>query len=140
MKNKLKPIENEELNKQMKRAEKHYSEEKFWDKLKKYGKKAGGVVVYAVLILYYTLQKPTVPMKTKAIIIGALGYFIFPMDIIPDFVAGIGYFDDLSALGAAIYQVASHVDQEIKDKAKKKLKEWFGEEVDTSTIDLKLKS
>lgn len=138
MKNKLQSINEEELTKRMSRSEKHYSDKKLWDKLKKYGKKAGGVVVYAVLLLYYTLQKPSIPVKTKAIILGALGYFILPTDLIPDFLPGIGYMDDLGALGAAIFQVATHVDQDIKDKAKAKINDWFGEEIDTSMIDEKL--
>jgi len=123
----------------MKGAEKHYSDSKFWDKLKKYAKKAGASVVYAVLLLYYTLQKPEVPAKTKAVIIGALGYFILPLDLIPDFAVGIGYTDDLGALGLALFQVAMYIDDDIKNKAKTKLKEWFGDRVDTSDIDQKIR-
>ncbi|QQZ11369.1 DUF1232 domain-containing protein [Heyndrickxia vini] len=122
----------------MQRSSKHYSDDKFWDKLKKYGKKAGGVVVYAVLLLYYTLQKPTVPKKTKVFIIGALGYFILPTDLIPDFLPGIGYVDDLGALGAAVFQIAAHIDKEVKAKAKDKVVQWFGDEVNTTVIDEKL--
>lgn len=117
---------------------KHFSDEKFWGKLKKFAKKAGSSVVYAVLILYYTLQKPEVPKKAKAIIIGALGYFILPMDLIPDFAVGIGFTDDLGALGVALFQVAMYIDEDIKHQAKEKLKEWFGDGVDTSDIDPKI--
>lgn len=128
----------EELEKEMERASKHYSEEKFWDKLTKFAKKAGSSVVYAVLLLYFTLQKPEVPAKTKAIIIGALGYFILPIDLIPDVAAGIGFTDDLGALGVALLQVAMYIDEDVKNKAKEKLKDWFGESVDTSEIDHKI--
>ncbi|WP_440706014.1 YkvA family protein [Heyndrickxia oleronia] len=138
MANEMEPINTEELKTRMERAKKHYSNKKLWDKLKSVGKKAGGIVVYAVLLLYYTLQKPSVPVKTKAMIIGALGYFILPIDLIPDFITGVGYVDDLGALGAAILQVATHIDQDIKDKAKNKLSTWFGEDIDTSSIDEKL--
>src|SRR3954465_2277487 len=54
--------------------EEHFSEEKFWTKVQKFSKRAGTSVVYAVLLLYYTLQKPAVPLKVKATIVGALGY------------------------------------------------------------------
>ncbi|MDR0136220.1 YkvA family protein [Metabacillus idriensis] len=124
---------------ELQEAEKHYSETKFWDKLKKFGKKAGSSVVYAVLLLYFTLQKPEVPKKTKAIIIGALGYFILPLDLIPDLAAGVGYTDDLGALGLALLQVAMYIDDDIKNQAKEKLTEWFGQSVDTSDIDAKIK-
>lgn len=128
----------EELEKEMEAAGENYSDDKFWDKLKKFAKKAGSSVVYAVLLLYYTLQKPEVPTKAKAIIIGALGYFILPFDLIPDVAVGIGYTDDLGALGVALFQVAMYIDDEIKEKAKEKLKDWFGEDVDTSDIDMKI--
>ncbi|MDQ0861476.1 YkvA family protein [Bacillus sp. V2I10] len=128
----------QETLEQLKESEKHFSETKFWSKLKKYGKKAGSSVVYAVLLLYFTLQKPEVPAKTKAIIIGALGYFILPLDLIPDLAVGVGYTDDLGALGLALLQVAMYIDQDIKDQAKQKLVEWFGDQVDTSDVDAKI--
>ncbi|TYR80630.1 DUF1232 domain-containing protein [Priestia megaterium] len=121
-----------------KNTEKHFSDEKLWDKLKKFGRKAGASVVYTVLLLYYTLQKPEVPPKAKAVIIGALGYFILPIDLIPDLAAGIGYTDDFGALGLALVQVAMYIDDEIKQKAKTKLQNWFKDNVDLSTIDMKL--
>ncbi|WP_066055740.1 YkvA family protein [Robertmurraya korlensis] len=130
--------EQEKLEKQMEAASKHFSDDKFWGKLKKFAKKAGASVVYAVLLLYYTLQKPEVPMKAKAIIIGALGYFILPLDLIPDVVVGLGYTDDLGALGVALFQVAMYIDEDIKAQAKEKLKDWFGDNVDTSDIDAKI--
>lgn len=128
----------ENIEKEIQQASEHYSDDKFWVKLKKFAKKAGSSVVYAVLLLYYTLQKPEVPAKAKAVIIGALGYFILPLDLIPDFVTGVGYTDDLGALGFALFQVAMYIDDSIKLKAKDKLTEWFGDNVDTSAIDLKI--
>ncbi|TMU87013.1 DUF1232 domain-containing protein [Bacillus sp. BHET2] len=122
----------------MTNTEKHYSEEKFWDKLKKYGVKAGHSVVYTALLLYFVLQKPDIPVKAKMVIIGALGYFILPTDFIPDIAVGIGFTDDLGALGLALLQVAMYIDDEVKVNAKAKLRDWFGEDVDTSEVDDKL--
>jgi uncharacterized membrane protein YkvA (DUF1232 family) len=122
----------------MDNTEKHYSEEKFWGKLKRYGLKAGHSVVYTALLLYFVLQKPDVPKKSKMIIIGALGYFILPTDFIPDMAVGVGFTDDLGALGLALLQVAMYIDDEVKAKAKGKLSDWFGEDVDTSEVDGKL--
>ncbi len=119
--------------------EKYYSNEGFWNKVQKFAKKAGSTVVYAVLILYYTLQKPDIPLKVKATIAGALGYFIFPIDLIPDVTLGVGFVDDLGVITAALFQVAMYIDEDIKKLAKDKLKDWFGEDVDTSEIDDKLK-
>ncbi|MCA1060152.1 DUF1232 domain-containing protein [Rossellomorea aquimaris] len=122
----------------MDNTEKHFSEEKFWDKLKRYGVKAGHSVVYTALLLYFVLQKPDVPKKSKMVIIGALGYFILPTDFIPDMAVGIGFTDDLGALGLALIQVSMYIDDEVKAKAKAKLSDWFGDDVDTSEVDGKL--
>ncbi|MBM7602775.1 uncharacterized membrane protein YkvA (DUF1232 family) [Metabacillus crassostreae] len=116
----------------------HFSEEKFWRKVQRFSKRAGTSLVYAVLLLYYTLQKPDVPLKVKATIVGALGYFILPLDIIPDLAIGVGYADDLSVVLFALVQIALYVDDEIKMQAKNKLKDLFREYVDTTEIDIKL--
>lgn len=122
----------------MEGTEKHYSEDKFWSKLKRFALKAGHSVVYTSLLLYYTLQKPELPKKARVTILAALGYFILPLDLIPDFVAGVGFTDDLGALGVALFQVAIHIDDEVKKKAKDKLVNWFGTNVDTSEVDNKI--
>jgi uncharacterized membrane protein YkvA (DUF1232 family) len=74
----------------------------------------------------------------KIIVIGALAYFIAPIDAIPDFIAGVGYTDDLGALTAALLQASIYVNEEVKDKARVKLAEWFGSDIDTAFIDQKL--
>jgi len=106
---------------------KEYSDKSFWDKVKKYAKAAGLKVVYVALLLYYTLEDPDVPKKAKGIIIGALGYFILPIDLVPDAIAGLGYGDDFSLLFWALLQVAMHVRPAIKAKAREQLVNWFGE-------------
>nr|WP_279401273.1 YkvA family protein [Piscibacillus salipiscarius] len=116
----------------------HYSEDKLWNKVRRVAKKAGASAIYAVLLLYYTLQKPEIPKKVKATILGALGYFILPVDLLPDAFVGIGYTDDLTILITAIYQVTGYIDDDVKSKARGKIEEWFGEDVDTSEIDNKL--
>lgn len=118
--------------------QKHYSEKKLWDKVGRVAKKAGVSAIYAVLLLYYTLQKPEVPNKVRATIVGALGYFILPIDLLPDTFVGIGYVDDLTILVTALYQATSYIDDDVKGKAREKVEAWFGEDVDTSEIDDKI--
>ncbi|GIO25525.1 YkvA family protein [Ornithinibacillus bavariensis] len=131
-------IESLQSEEELEKHVEHYSEEKLWKKIQRFAKKAGASVIYVVLILYYTLQKPELPVKVKATILGALGYFILPIDIIPDVALGAGFVDDLGVLTAALLQVAAYVDDEVKRKAKEKLHAWFGEKVDISDIDMKL--
>ncbi|MEX1029940.1 MAG: YkvA family protein, partial [Paenibacillaceae bacterium] len=79
--------------------------------------------------LYYAFESPNTPKKAKAIIIGALGYLIFPLDVVTDILPVIGFVDDLGVLGFALAQVAMSIDNTVKQKAKDKLKDLFGEEV-----------
>ena len=106
----------------------NYSESGFWDKVKKVAGKAGAKVIYVALILYYELTDPNVSPKEKAIIIGALGYFILPLDLVPDAIPVLGFTDDLAALMAAYTYVKGHLTPEVKFKAKSKLREWFTDE------------
>ncbi|MBB6444949.1 YkvA family protein [Bacillus benzoevorans] len=126
------------IEKEIEKSGKFFSDDKFWGKLKRFAKKAGSSVVYAVLLLYYTLQKPEVPKKAKVVIIGALGYFILPADLIPDAMPVAGFTDDLGALGIALFQVAMYIDEDIKSHARDKLHDWFGDNIDTSEIDAKI--
>ncbi|MBL4932219.1 YkvA family protein [Clostridium paridis] len=104
---------------------KYFSESKLLEKAKHYSKSAGIKVIYSVLVLFYTLQKPEISMKDRAIVVSALGYFILPFDAIPDFIPFAGYSDDFAALAFAIMKISRHIDQEVKDKAKRKLNTWF---------------
>ena len=58
------------------RYRKHYSENQFWEKLRKVARSAGIKVVYAALELYYVLRNPGTPKADRVKILGALGYFI----------------------------------------------------------------
>jgi uncharacterized membrane protein YkvA (DUF1232 family) len=107
--------------------EKAYSENSFWDKIKNFAKVAGQEVIGKALQLYYALQDSNTPAWAKAVIISALGYFISPIDAVPDITPLVGYADDAGVLTAALATVASYITDDIKQKAKAKLKEWFGE-------------
>jgi len=115
-------------------SQKHYNDEGFWDKMKRYAKKAGLKVIYLALVLYYTAKAETTPTGKKGIIYGALGYFILPIDLIPDTIPVVGFSDDMAALVACIAAVASCITPEIKRQAEDKLNEWFGD-YDKSEID-----
>ncbi len=107
--------------------EKEYSEENFWNKLTKHAKSAGLDVVEKSLLLYYAAQEEDAPAWAKATIIGSLGYFISPVDAIPDITLSVGYADDLGVLVMAIAAVSTYINQDVRDKAQAKLKNWFGE-------------
>ena len=64
--------------------EKDFSFDSLMSKIKETAKKAGLKAIYMALLLYYALDSPTISTVDKAIIYGALGYFICPIDIVPD--------------------------------------------------------
>lgn len=105
--------------------QKNYSDNQFWEKLKKVAKKAGVKVVYAALLLYYVMKNPATPHADKLKILGALGYLILPTDLIPDFLPVAGFTDDIAALTWAIYSVAKNITPEVKLQAQDKLGTWF---------------
>jgi uncharacterized membrane protein YkvA (DUF1232 family) len=102
-----------------------YSEKGFASKLAKVARKAGLKVVYATLLLHYALNSPQISTKDKSIIYGALGYFIFPMDFISDFLPFAGYTDDFAALAWAISKVVRNITPEVKMAAREKVSQWF---------------
>jgi uncharacterized membrane protein YkvA (DUF1232 family) len=106
---------------------KHFSEESLWKKIRQFSKTAGATVVYAALLLFYVMKSKEVTVKTKVSIAAALGYFILPTDAIFDLTPLVGYTDDLGVLIFALSQVSSSITPEIKNKARTKLGEWFGE-------------
>ena len=98
---------------------KNYNDKDFNNKVKKYKSSLGVIPLYHAFLLYYALPKVT--LADKAIIIGCLGYLISPFDLIPDFIPIIGFMDDIGALAWASYRIASKVDNEVKEKAKRKV-------------------
>ena len=105
-----------------------YSESGFWDKLKSYALVAGREVVEKALLLYYAAQEEKAPAWAKATIVGALGYFITPLDAVTDLTPGIGYVDDLGVLALAIAAVAAYINDDVRARAAKKMQDWFGSE------------
>jgi uncharacterized membrane protein YkvA (DUF1232 family) len=101
-------------------------------------RKAGSKLVYCVLLLYYVLRSKTVSNADKAKIYGALGYFLLPLDILPDFLPLAGYTDDLTAVIWAIHAVWKNITPELKAQAAAKTREWFGE-FDSSELDEDMK-
>jgi uncharacterized membrane protein YkvA (DUF1232 family) len=101
-----------------------YSDKGFWSKIKKHYKSAGRRLIELALTLYYALRDSDTPAWARTIIIGALGYFIFPLDILPDFVPAVGFTDDIASIAVALGAVALHIKDEHKTKARTKVAEF----------------
>ncbi len=105
-----------------------FSQTDFTEKIARIAKRAGSKLVYAALILYYTLQSDKVSAANKAMIIGALGYLISPLDVVPDAIPIAGLADDLGVLIFVLKKVWTDIDPSIQERSKEKLSKWFDED------------
>ena len=96
--------------------------------------------MYAALLLYYAFTRKETPRWAKNIILGVLGYFLTPFDALPDLSPIVGYTDDLGVLIFGMVAIATYINDEVKEKARKKLHQWFGEydEGELADVDEKL--
>jgi len=74
-----------------------------------------------VVAAYYCALDPATPTRVRAVLIGALGYFVLPFDTVPDMLIGIGFTDDATVLTAAIAMVASHIKDVHRSAARRAL-------------------
>lgn len=107
----------------------HYTAPQFWKKLGKHAAAVGRGTLEKALYLYYAAQNPATPAWAKRVIYGALGYFILPLDAIPDLAPIVGYTDDLSIMAAALATVAYYITPQVKAQAHDKLDTWLGPKV-----------
>ncbi|MDQ3192208.1 MAG: YkvA family protein [Bacteroidota bacterium] len=105
--------------------QKNYSEVAFNKKIKRVIGILGYKAISCLLLLYYTLSEKNTPSSVKLKIAAALGYFISPIDIVPDFMPVIGYTDDLALLAATITLISAHVTDQIRLRARNKIQLWF---------------
>lgn len=113
----------------MEKFEEKYTEKGLLEKIQDNVASIGVGLVYKALQLFYVAQSPKCPVKVKAAIYGALGYLISPLDLIPDFTPVVGYADDAVALGTALLLAQMYITDEIKEKAREKIRSLFGEEI-----------
>lgn len=111
-----------------------YKPADLFPKIKKVAKKVGVNIVYVVLLLYYASLDKNIPIKDRVMILAALGYFILPVDLIPDALPG-GFADDTAAIMFVLRQVYNNLTDDVKQRARTKLTEWFD---NVSDDDLKI--
>ncbi|SEA26985.1 Uncharacterized membrane protein YkvA, DUF1232 family [Thalassobacillus cyri] len=121
--------------KAVKTGRKYFSENKFFAKMGRYALLLGSKIAYYSFLLYYTFKSPKTPKKDKLTVAGALGYLIFPADVIPDFIPIVGFADDSLAIIYAIYSVVSHIDEPIKAQAHASMIKYFGKNFSKVGID-----
>jgi uncharacterized membrane protein YkvA (DUF1232 family) len=74
-----------------------------------------------LLSAYYCAFDRDTPVQVKATLVGALAYFVLPLDALPDFMPVLGFTDDAVVLATALKLVASHMQPHHRDAAREAL-------------------
>lgn len=84
-----------------------YVRRRFWPKVRS----SLGRVPFAgrAVAAYYAATDPATPARVKGVLFAALAYFVLPIDLIPDFILGLGYTDDATVLFAALKLLSAHI-------------------------------
>lgn len=91
----------------------------FWVKVKR----RAAVLPFAedLLSAYYCAFDRETPLQVRAVLLGALAYFVLPFDGIPDVLPLLGFTDDAAVLAAAMKLVIDNIRPEHRDAARRKL-------------------
>jgi uncharacterized membrane protein YkvA (DUF1232 family) len=99
---------------------------KFWRRLKR--EAARIPFVEEALTAYYCAFDRQTPVYVKAVLLGAIAYFIIPDDLIPDYIPLIGYADDAAVIATAMKLVSAHIKPEHREAAKEMLARFRDEQ------------
>ena len=107
----------------------YFNDHALMEKIRLVAEKAGAILIYYALILFYLLKDKNVPARNKMVMVAALGYFILPTDLLADIIPVLGFTDDIAFLSFAVSTVSSFLTPEIKKKAMQKLSRTLVKEV-----------
>lgn len=114
------------FDKMIEGQDKHYSDKKFLGKMKGFGGGLGYKALHAATTLFVALKSPDMPKANKLIMLGALGYFIFPLDLVADFLPLAGLTDDTFVILAALAKVYTSITDEMKIEADEWIEDKLG--------------
>jgi uncharacterized membrane protein YkvA (DUF1232 family) len=92
---------------------------KFWRKLLR--EAANIPFLEEVLTAHYCAFDRQTPVYVKAVLVGAIVYFVVPDDLIPDYIPVIGYADDAAVIAGALKIMSSHIKPEHREAARRML-------------------
>src|SRR5271163_1645983 len=101
------------------------AQQEFWRKLQRLV--AGLPFAEDLLAAHYCAFDRQTPFHVKAVLVGAIAYFILPTDLIPDYIPVIGYTDDAAVLAAALKLVSTHITDDHREAAQRMLARLRGE-------------
>lgn len=96
----------------------------FWDKVRANLHRAP--FLEDLIAAYYCAVDPKTPTAVKAALVGALAYFVLPLDLVPDFLVGIGFTDDAAVLAGVIATMKKYMTIDHYTRAQSRLREIQG--------------
>ncbi len=97
----------------------------FWRKLRRLAARLP--VAEDLLAAHYCAFDRQTPLYVKAILVGAIVYFVVPDHLIPKRIPIIAYADDAAVLAAAIKLFSSHITPDHREAARRTLARLRGE-------------
>lgn len=106
-------------------AETHRREERVRESFWRTARRAARLVPFMeeLVAAYYCALDSNTPFRVRGTLLAALAYFVLPLDIIPDFILGLGFTDDITVLATAINAIRSHITPAHRAAARKALAE-----------------
>jgi uncharacterized membrane protein YkvA (DUF1232 family) len=94
-------------------------EKRFWTKVRRVVAR----IPFAedLVAAYYCALDRDTPGYVRATLLGAVAYFVLPTDLVPDFLAGLGFTDDATVIAAAIAAVGRHLEPRHRERARERL-------------------
>ncbi len=116
-----KVLDGEILGPEAEKARTERVRSKFWTTLRR----AARAIPFSedVVAAFYCALDPATPHRVRAVLLGALAYFVLPFDAVPDLIVGLGFTDDVTVLAAAIATVGAHIKSSHREAARKALDE-----------------
>jgi uncharacterized membrane protein YkvA (DUF1232 family) len=94
-----------------------------WDKLTRWAK----ALEQEGLTLWFCCRHPDMPWLPKLLALLVVGYFLSPIDLIPDFIPVLGYLDELILLPISIYLILKLVPEPVLTESRAKAAMWVAE-------------
>jgi uncharacterized membrane protein YkvA (DUF1232 family) len=96
----------------------------FWRRLRRLLRRLP--LIDRTLAAWYCARDPQTPLGARIALFGAIGYFIMPLDAIPDFIPGVGHIDDAAVMLLALRLVAHRITPGHHERARLRLDRWIG--------------
>lgn len=99
--------------------------ERFWQKVRRVANRVP--FMEDLLAAYYCAFDRETPRHVQASLLGALAYFVLPVDVVPDMMLALGFTDDMAVLLGVLRMITTHIKPEHRDAARAALARGLAE-------------